>query len=49
MAVVIKEIDVKNKRLALIPASSVEQDLSAASYLKNQNDGDDGYNPFACL
>lgn len=50
MSVVIKEIDIKNKRIALVPASSVEQDLSAAKYLDSQKDGDeDSYNPFAAL
>ncbi|MCQ2585937.1 MAG: S1 RNA-binding domain-containing protein [Treponema sp.] len=50
MSVVIKEMDIQNKRIALVPASSVEQDLSAAKYLSSQkDDDDDSYNPFAAL
>ncbi|MCQ2572572.1 MAG: S1 RNA-binding domain-containing protein [Treponema sp.] len=50
MSVVIKEMDLKNKRISLIPASSAEQDLSAAKYLSSQKDEDeDSYNPFASL
>ncbi len=50
MSVVIKEMDLKNKRISLIPASSAEQDLSAAKYLSSQkDDDDDSYNPFAGL
>ncbi|MCQ2597373.1 MAG: S1 RNA-binding domain-containing protein [Treponema sp.] len=50
MAVVIKEMDLKNKRISLIPAASAEQDLSAAKYLSSQKEDDqDSYNPFASL
>lgn len=50
MSVVIKEMDLKNKRISLIPASSAEQDLSAAQYLSSQKEDDeDSYNPFASL
>ena len=49
-SVVVEKIDVKNKRLSLKPASSVEQDKTAAKYMASQ-DNDDGetYNPFAAL
>lgn len=48
MSVVINEIDVKNKRISLLPATSVEQDNSAKTYLSSQNDSET-YNPFAAL
>lgn len=50
MSVVIKEIDAENKRIALVSASSAEQDLSAAKYMNSQKEDDgDSYNPFAGL
>lgn len=50
MDVVIQKIDVSEKRISLSPASSVQQDNDAASYLADQNDDDgDTYNPFAAL
>ena len=50
MSVVIKEMDIENKRISLIPATSAEQDLSAAKYLSSQKEEeDDSYNPFASL
>ena len=51
MSVVVEKIDIEQKRMSLVPASSVEQDLSAAKYLSSQDKDDDGdsYNPFACL
>lgn len=48
MSVVIKEIDAKNRRISLVPATSVEQDNSASKYLNSQDDGET-YNPFAAL
>ena len=48
MSVVIKEIDAKAKRISLLPATSVEQDNSAESYLSHQ-DSSETYNPFAAL
>ena len=48
MSVVIKEIDAKNKRISLVPATSVEQHNSASKYLNSQDDGET-YNPFAAL
>jgi len=48
MSVVIKEIDAKNKRISLVPATSVEQDNCASKYLNSQDDGET-YNPFAAL
>lgn len=47
-SVVVKEIDAENKRISLIPATSVEQDNSAASYMSSQ-DTSETYNPFAAL
>lgn len=49
MSVIIEEIDAKAKRIALVPATSVEQDNSASSYLSGQSDDSDKYNPFAAL
>lgn len=48
MSVIIKDINVNDKRISLVPATSVEQDNSASRYLNNQNDGET-YNPFAAL
>ena len=41
-------IDAENKRISLVPATSVEQDNSASSYINSQDDGET-YNPFAAL
>ena len=50
MSVVVEKIDPEAKRISLKPASSVEQDETAAKYMSSQDD-DDGetYNPFAAL
>lgn len=48
LSVVIKEIDAAAKRISLLPATSVEQDNSAATYLSSQ-DSSETYNPFAAL
>ncbi len=48
MSVIVKEIDAKARRISLLPATSVEQDNSAKSYLSSQNDSET-YNPFAAL
>ena len=50
MSVVIEKIDSAAKRISLKPASSVEQDQTAAKYMSSQDD-DNGetYNPFAAL
>lgn len=50
MSVVIKEIDAKNRRISLIPSTSIEQDEEASEYFSEHSD-DDGetYNPFAAL
>lgn len=47
-SVCIKAVDAAKKRIALIPATSSEQDKTAAKYLENQ-DFEDTYNPFAAL
>lgn len=47
-SVCVKEVDAAKKRISLVPASSVEQDRTAAQYLENQ-DTADTYNPFASL
>ncbi len=49
MSVVIEKIDAAQKRLSLKPATSVEQDNSAESYLSHQDDDGETYNPFAAL
>lgn len=46
--VVVEKVDAAEKRISLRPATSVEQDESAANYLAGQDD-DEGYNPFAAL
>ena len=48
-SVVVEKIDAKEKRISLLPASSAEQDLSAAKYLSAQDDDGESYNPFAAL
>ena len=42
-------INAMEKRLSLKPASSVEQDESAAKYMSSQDDDGETYNPFAAL
>lgn len=49
MSVVIEKIDVQNKRISLVPATSKEQDQTAFKYLQNQDDDGETYNPFAAL
>ena len=49
MSVVIEKIDAASKRISLKPASSVEQDKTAAKYLSSQDDDGETYNPFAAL
>lgn len=50
MSVTVESVDEANHRIALVPATSKEQDLTAAKYMNSQSD-DDGetYNPFAAL
>lgn len=48
-SVVVDKIDAAEKRISLLPASSAEQDQSAAQYLSDQDDDGDSYNPFAAL
>ena len=49
MSVVVEKIDLENKRISLVPATSKEQDETAAKYLSNQDDEGENYNPFAAL
>ena len=49
MSVVIEKIDASEKRISLVPATSKEQDETAAKYLSSQEDDGDTYNPFAAL
>ncbi len=49
MSVVVEKINAMEKRLSLKPASSVEQDESAAKYMSAQDDDGETYNPFAAL
>ncbi len=49
MSVVVEKINAAEKRLSLKPASSVEQDESAAKYMSSQDDDGETYNPFAAL
>ena len=49
MSVVVQKIDLENKRISLVPATSKEQDETAAKYLSNQDDEGENYNPFAAL
>lgn len=49
-SVVVKEINAKQERIALKPASSSEQDETTAKYMKSQDTSDvETYNPFAAL
>ena len=50
MSVVVEKIDAPAKRISLVPATSKEQDETAAKYMADQS-SDDGetYNPFAAL
>ena len=49
MSVVVEKINAMEKRLSLKPASSAEQDESAAKYMSAQDDDGETYNPFAAL
>lgn len=49
MTVAVKEINPEEKRISLIPTTSVEQDKTTARYMAGQNTDDEGYNPFAVL
>ena len=49
MSVVVEKLNAMEKRLSLKPASSVEQDESAAKYMSSQDDDGETYNPFAAL
>lgn len=49
MSVVIEKIDASAKRISLVPASSKEQDDTAAKYLSSQDDDGETYNPFAAF
>ncbi len=50
MSVTVESVDAENHRIALVPATSKEQDQTAEKYMNTQSD-DDGetYNPFAAL
>ena len=50
MSVTVESVDEANHRIALVPTTSKEQDLTAAKYM-NDHSNDDGetYNPFAAL
>lgn len=48
-SVVVKSIDVAERRISLLPATTTEQDKIAENYLKNQDDAGETYNPFAAL
>ncbi|HAH60669.1 MAG TPA: 30S ribosomal protein S1 [Treponema sp.] len=49
MTVEVKETNPAEKRISLMPTTSVEQDKTTARYMAGQNSDDDGYNPFAAL
>ena len=49
MSVVVEKVDAEAKRISLVPATSKEQDETAAKYLSSQDDDGDTYNPFAAL
>lgn len=50
IAVIVKSIDTENRRIALKPALTNQQDLDTEDYLSKQADDDgDTYNPFAAL
>ncbi|MBR5646829.1 MAG: S1 RNA-binding domain-containing protein [Treponema sp.] len=49
ISVVVEKIDIASKRISLVPATSKEQDATAAKYLSSQDDDGETYNPFAAL
>lgn len=49
LSVVVKDVDSKNRRIALVTSTSHEQDQSTAKYMSSQSDDSDTYNPFAAL
>lgn len=49
MSVTIKSVDTANRRIALIPTSSAEQDKTASKYMNTQSNDGETYNPFAAL
>ncbi|MCR4791024.1 MAG: S1 RNA-binding domain-containing protein [Treponemataceae bacterium] len=48
-SVVVKEVNVKQQKMSLRSATSVEQDKVTAKYMSSQTDDGDTYNPFAAL
>ncbi len=48
ISVVIKDVDVRNRKISLRSVSSFEQDKAAQSYMNGKDDGET-YNPFAAL
>jgi Ribosomal protein S1 len=49
MTVAVKETDPEEKRISLMPTTSIEQDKTTAGYMAGQNNDGEGYNPFAAL
>ncbi len=49
MSVVVEKVDVAQKRIALVPATSKEQDETTSKYLSSQDDDGETYNPFAAF
>src|SRR5574344_3088035 len=48
MTVAVKDVNTEEKRISLMPTTTIEQDETTAKYMAGQDD-DDGYNPFAAL
>ncbi|WP_256729195.1 30S ribosomal protein S1 [Treponema parvum] len=49
MTVSVKSVDTVNRRIALLPTTSTEQDKTAAKYMDSQSSDGESYNPFAAL
>ncbi|WP_257225360.1 30S ribosomal protein S1 [Treponema parvum] len=49
MSVSVKSVDTVNRRIALLPTTSTEQDKTAAKYMDSQSSDGESYNPFAAL
>ena len=49
MTVSVKSVDAVNRRIALLPTTSTEQDKTAAKYMDSQSSDGESYTPFAAL
>lgn len=49
LSVIVKSVDAQSQRMSLTTSTSNEQDTEANTYMSNQKDDGDTYNPFAAL